>query len=280
MRYGLYLPNFGYCGDARLLADLARDAEAASWDGFFLWDHVRFPHMEPHADPWVAFAAIAMQSERLRFGPMVTPVPRRRPWKLARETVTLDHLSQGRLTFGAGSGILPEEFGPFGEAADPKTRAAMLDEGLELLTALWSGEPVTHHGRYYRVETVAFAPPLQRPRPPIWIAGTWPFKAPFRRAARWDGVFPQHKDFESGALLAPTDIREIIAYVGEHRTSSDPFDVVASGLTQGGGQQADVDAVAPFAEAGATWWLELCFPWAIPVEELRARIRNGPPRVQ
>lgn len=279
MRYGFYLPNFGYCGDARLLGELAHEAEAAGWDGFFLWDHVRFPHQEPHADPWMALAVMAIRTERLRLGPMVTPLARRRPWKLARETVTLDHLSNGRLTFGVGGGILPQEFAAFGDPSDATTRAEMLDEGLALLTALWSGEPVTHEGRHYRAKTEAFAAPVQRPRPPIWVAGTWPYRAPFRRAARWDGVFPIHKNFEAGEIISPADLRDIVTYIGEHRTSADPFDVVASGLTQGGHTQADVDAVAPFQEAGATWWLEFGFPWATPLEDLRVRIKKGPPRV-
>src|SRR5919202_2507053 len=195
MRYGVTVPNFGECCDPRTLADIAREAEAAGWDGFFLWDHVQLMPT-PTVDPWVALTAIALATRRIRIGPMVTPVPRRRPIKLARETVSLDHLSDGRLILGVGIGGGPWEWDYFGEESDLRTRGAMLDEALELLTRIWTGQPVLHEGRFYRVRgdfgpgrpevnpTPLLPRPRQSPRIPIWVAGTWPKKPPFRRAAR------------------------------------------------------------------------------------------------
>ena len=279
MRYGVSTPNFGDYSDPRLLAELAREAEAAGWDGFFLWDHIVWPWHDTVADPWVALAVMAMSTERLRLGPMVTPIPRRHPWKLARETVTLDHLSAGRLLLGVGlGGFQSEEFEAFGEEGDPKVRAAKLDEGLEVLTGLWSGEPFSYSGKHYQVKEVHFIPPpVQQPRIPIWVAGTWPLKAPFRRAARWDGVVPTRRDVDKP--LTPAEIRDIVAYVKEHRTSDAPFDVGHGGQTPGRDAAEDAEIVAPYAEAGVTWWLEARLPWVSPLAEVRERIRKGPPRV-
>jgi len=279
MRYGVSTPNFGDYSDPRLLAELAREAEAAGWDGFFLWDHIVWPWHDTVADPWVALAVMAMSTERLRLGPMVTPIPRRHPWKLARETVTLDRLSGGRLLLGVGlGGFQSEEFEAFGEEGDPKVRAAKLDEGLEVLTGLWSGEPFSYSGKHYQVKKVHFTPPpIQQPRIPIWVAGTWPFKAPFRRAARWDGVVPTSRDVDKS--LTPAEIRDIVTYVKEHRTSDAPFDVAHGGWTPGRDAAEDAEIVAPYAEAGVTWWLEARLPWVSPLAEVRERIRKGPPRV-
>lgn len=186
MKFGIYLPNFGTYGDVRALANLARDAEQSGWDGFYIWDHIAGEHM-PIVDPWVGLAAAALQTERIRIGTTVTPLPRRRPWKLARETVSLDHLSGGRLTLGVGIGLGQAEWNDLGEQTDLKQRGAMLDEGLQVLTGLWSGEPFSFSGQYYQVKEAHFLPkPVQQPRIPIWVGGFWPNKAPFRRAA-WAG---------------------------------------------------------------------------------------------
>src|SRR5947209_17503121 len=149
MRFGVTVPNFGPYFQPRTLAALAAEAEAAGWDGFFLWDHVLFGDM-PAVDPWVALSAIALATERIRLGPLVTPLPRRRPVKLARETVSLDHLSGGRLILGAGNGVLSWELDDLDEEADLRTRAAMLDEALAVLTGLWSGRPFSHQGAHYK----------------------------------------------------------------------------------------------------------------------------------
>lgn len=292
MRYGISIPPFADYSNPRTLAALAREAEAAGWDGFFIWDHMLFGPI-PVVDPWVALTAIALSTERIRIGPMVTPLPRRRPTKLARETVSLDRLSGGRLVLGVGIGESPWEWEYLGEQPDLRVRGAMLNEGLEVLTGLWSGEPFSFNGRHYRVEgelpdgtrRARFLPPaLQSPRIPIWVAGVWPNKPPFRRAARWDGIFPMKK---GGAMPTPDDLREMVAYVEAQRTSAGPFDVVLAGATPGADPAEDAAIVAPYAGAGLTWWVESVDPWRYgwnwdgdwPVEAMNERVRRGPPKV-
>ena len=287
MQYGLYLPNFGPFGDARMLADLASDAETAGWDGFFIWDHIARPLLTEVVDPWIALAAIAMKTSRLRIGALVTPLPRRRPWKVARETVSLDHLSGGRLVFGVGTGSSgggEVEWANFGEEMDAEARAAMLDEGLAVLTGLWSGAPFTFTGRHYRVAESRFLPPaMQAPRIPVWVAGYWPNRPPFRRAARWDGVFPLF------GVEGPDVLPHVLAavrYVRECRTDGAAFDVAhAGGPTPGDDPPRAAAIVQPYEEAGVTWWLERIYPTCFgaewsghwPVDAMRARIQQGPP---
>lgn len=275
MRYALNIPPFAALADARALAELAHEAEDAGWDGFFLWDHI---HAEPGvavADPWVALTAIAMRTERIRLGALVTPVPRRRPWTLAREAATLDQLSGGRLVLGVGIGSDQwfGEYRMFGESQDDRTRAEMLDEGLDVLTGLWSGEPFSYAGRHYTVREACFLPtPVQTPRIPIWVAGIWPHKAPMRRAARWDGVCPGAGE----GFIQPETVREVLAYIRQYRTSDAPFDVTAVGYV---GEKDPAEATAllqAYAEAGVTWWQE-GFWWTDTVELVRERIRQGPP---
>ncbi len=194
MRIGLNMPNFAEFADPAVAVSLAVEAERAGWDGMFIWDHINiFGEMPvPLADPWVLLAAMAQATRKIAIGPMVTPLPRRRPWVLARQTATLDRLSNGRLVMGVGLGLPADtEFAAFGEDPDIRVRAEKLDEGLEILTGLWSGEPFEFSGQHYNVARTRFAPtPVQMPRPPIIVAGTWPRQAPLRRAARWDGYFP------------------------------------------------------------------------------------------
>jgi alkanesulfonate monooxygenase SsuD/methylene tetrahydromethanopterin reductase-like flavin-dependent oxidoreductase (luciferase family) len=283
MHYAIYLPNFGPYGEARALAELARDAEQAGWDGFFLWDHVAgWDH--PVVDPWVALTAVALATQRVRFGTTVTPLPRRRPWKVARETVSLDRLSGGRLTLSVGTGLGAEEWEDLGEEADPRVRGAMLDEALTVLTGLWRGERFSHQGQYYHLKEAHFQPmPLQSPRIPVWVGGFWPNHAPFRRAARWDGVFPL---FETdGDEAATAQLREVVQYVAAQRTGGQPFDVVCTGVTPGADRAEAARIVAQYAEAGANWWLEGIAPYRFgrgfegewPVAALRERVLQGPP---
>jgi alkanesulfonate monooxygenase SsuD/methylene tetrahydromethanopterin reductase-like flavin-dependent oxidoreductase (luciferase family) len=278
MKYALYLPNFGAEHSARALADLALEAEEAGWDGFFLWDHViNEAEGVPLVDVWVALTAIAMNTTRIRLGATVTPLPRRRPWKLARETVTLDHLSKGRLILGVGLGV-PVEYGTFGEDSDKKIRAAKLDEGLEILAGLWKGEPFEHHGQAYQVERTTFRPPsLQQPRIPVWVGGWWPTKAPFRRAARWDGVIPLKLSGDN--LLTPRDVREVRAFILRERTSQDPFDIAIINWTDSANPQKAAEKVARYARAGATWWLESLYNLQDSLADLRRCVRLGPPKM-
>jgi probable F420-dependent oxidoreductase len=270
MRSGLFFPLFDALADPALVARLSAEAEEAGWDGVFTWDNLRYvaPVVDV-ADPWITLAAIAAATERIRLGPMVTPLARRRPVKVARETATLDRLSGGRLTLGVGLGSdrFASEYSMTGEELDDRRRAAMLDESLEILAAAWSGEPVHHHGEHYTVDGVQFLPrPVQRPGIPVWVAGYYGKPRPLRRAARYQGFFPLGADH-------PEQLAEVVADLTERRREAgsnpaEPYDVVVA-LEPG-------DDPAPFAEAGATWWL-VAFPWdAVSIDEVHAVIREGP----
>ena len=289
MHFGINVPAFADFSDPRVLADLAYDAETAGWDGFFIWDAMFFdPTFHPMADPWVSLAAVALRTKQIRIGTMITPIARRRPWKLARETISVDRMSNGRLILGVGLGDPVQwDFGFFDEVTDSKTRAQRLDEGLDILTGLWTGEPFHYEGVQYKVKEVIFRPtPVQLPRIPIWVGGWWPHKAPLRRAARWDGVCPIKRD-ES---ITPDQWRELLAYVQAHRTSNAPFDAVHSGATPGENLIQAAEMVEPYNDAGVTWWIEPIDPWRfgwsfeVPWDPkatvlMRERVRQGPPRL-
>ncbi len=271
MRYGLDVSIVGEYSNPRTLAELAVEAEQAGWDGFFVQDYVT--SNRPIADPWVSLAVIAMRTERVRIGAFMTALPRRRPWKVARETVAVDHLSNGRLILGVGLGFEPLDFAAFGEETDLKIRAEKLDESLAVLTGLWTGETFSFHGKHYHLDTVQFLPrPVQSPRIPVWVAGGWPNRRPFRRAAGWDGIYVMSEKV-NGERATPEDIRESVAYVKKHRVGSNPFDVAFAGKTPSDPEKSG-EIVRPYAEAGITWWLEGI--WG-PLDEMRMRIRNGPP---
>ena len=275
MRFALNVPNFGEYGDAWVLAGLAREAEECGWDGFFVWDHIAWEGAAHYADPWISLAAIAVATRSIRIGPMVTPLPRRRPWKVAHEAATLDRLSEGRLTLGVGLGGREREFRFFNEEPDARRRAAMLDEGLEILTKMWEAEPFAHRGTHYEItEALLTPPPAQRPRIPIWIAGTWPRKKPFLRALRWDGYAPVGK---AGSPLTPEDVREMSGSASDQRGGDEPFDIRITGSTNGESPDEVRRKVARFAEAGATWWDENLSPSGMSLEEARERVRLGPP---
>ncbi len=272
MHFALDLPNFGAYSQPRLLAELAQEAEAAGWDGFFLWDHIGGNWPYPVGDPWIALAAMAMVTDHIKLGTLVTPLPRRRPWKLARETVSLDHLSHGRLILGVGLGSdRAGEYSCFGERGADRQHGAMLDEGLDVLVGLWSGEPFRYHGEYYHIEQARFLPPpVQSPRIPIWVADTWPHKRPLQRAANWDGIVPMAEDHR----LSPEEIRSIVSYVQDRRTRTEPFDV-AFGSPDLDRKQAS-ELLPAYAQAGVTWWLE-CSSWNRSETSVREHIRQGPP---
>jgi alkanesulfonate monooxygenase SsuD/methylene tetrahydromethanopterin reductase-like flavin-dependent oxidoreductase (luciferase family) len=280
LHFGILVPNFGNCcGSPRELAELAVEAENSGWDGFFVFDHISYSNNEhvPLADPWIALAAIAMRTKRMRIGPLVTALARRRPWKLARETVSIDHLSNGRLTLGVGLGDPADvEFTSLGENGEDRIRAAKLDEGLEVLVGLWSGEPFSYLGQHYEVRNVQFLPrPLQSPRIPIWVAGRWPRREPFLRAARWEGVFPL--GLARGSKLNPDEIRQVLSFIRKHRAHTTVYDLVAT--SGDNGHVDDNEMLSAYAAAGATWWMEDVRKWRNSRETLGDRIRQGPPRI-
>ena len=226
MKRAIDVGLFNELADPRVTARLAARAEERGWDGFFVWDHIAYrAPVRAVADPWVALAAVACATSRVRIGALVTPLSRRRVHKVARETVTLDLLSSGRLIFGAGLGSTHNnELEPFGEVTDPRERARLLDQGLDALARYWAGE---------------FEPvPVQQPRPPVWVAGEWPNRRPVRRALRWDGLFPI-------GMPGPEALAELAAEVREARPDGGPFDLIAE-------LPPDTD-LAPWEQAGLTW---------------------------
>lgn len=263
MRQAIFLPPFGELSDAAALAELARRAEGRGWDGMFLWDHVIRRHDEPQdiADVWVAMTAMAMTTERLRFGAMITPLVRRRPQILARQTVTLDRLSGGRLVVGLGLGVdSTGELSRFGELLDERQRGDLLDEGSDLLVRLWSGERVEHRGAYFTADGVRFLPrPLQQPHPPLWLAARGAARRPVRRAARYDGLFAIEVDADALAAMA--------RIVESERGSLDGFDIAV--------RVEDQPDLAAAQRVGATWAMWSPEP-GITVADVEARIDAGP----
>jgi alkanesulfonate monooxygenase SsuD/methylene tetrahydromethanopterin reductase-like flavin-dependent oxidoreductase (luciferase family) len=248
VKRGIFVAPFDELVEPSSLAELAALAEKRGWDGFFLWDHLKhLPPVRAVADPWVALSAIACATERLRIGPMVTPLSRRRIPKLARETVTLDHLSAGRLTLGVGLGSdRTGELEEFGEVVDPRERARLLDQGLDRLSAYWAGE--------------FEPPPVQKPRIPVWVAGRWPKRRPLQRAARWDGFFPIE-------LPGPDALGELTEEIRGLRGAADHFDIVVD-VEPG-------DAIEPWEAVGATWALT-AFESSPRLNEVRDAIDAGP----
>lgn len=267
MRYGFLVST----GDPATAAELAAIAEDSGWDGVFTWDGIAIGDGEIY-DPWIVMAAMAMRTDRVRLGAIVTPPARRRPWKLAREAITLDRLSGGRLVLPVGLGAVEDAgFGTVGEPTDARTRAERLDESLEILSGLWSGEPFAFTGRHYAFGPMTFRPAsVQRPRIPIWVAASLASEWSVGRALRWDGILPQTAD--------PARIGELARRVRAERGDAAPtFEIVVEGTTLPG-NEPDLARVRDLAAAGATWWIES--EWQGPtVDSLRARAAAGPPDV-
>ncbi|TFG15607.1 LLM class flavin-dependent oxidoreductase [Candidatus Thorarchaeota archaeon] len=282
MKFGINVPNFGYFGDIALLTEIAGEVEDAGWGGFFIWDHMLVfdnEGMTDFVDPWIALAAIALSTRKIRLGPLITPIPRRRPWKLARETVSLDHLSKGRLIVGFGIGAPPQrEYEAFGEESDARIRAEKLDEGLKILTGLWSGEEFSHDGVHYQLDEMIFLPrPMQRPRIPIWIGGGWPHQTPFKRAALYDGVAPVNSRWPEKFL--PHHLKDILKIIEDERGSLNDYDIVVCGETSGEGTGQDAEIISSWQESGVTWFLEDIHGLRAEWNVLRERIKKGPPQV-
>jgi alkanesulfonate monooxygenase SsuD/methylene tetrahydromethanopterin reductase-like flavin-dependent oxidoreductase (luciferase family) len=261
VRRGIHIPNFGPFGTASAVAELAATAELAGWDGVFVWDHVvRHEGDFDLVDPWVALAAAAVATERVLIGPLVTPLPRRRPWNVAKSAVSLDRLCGGRMVLGVGSGTpRGPEFSAFGEETALRRRGDMLDEGLTIVRAAWSGEPVHFAGEHYRVDGIRFLPtPVRAGGIPIWAATESVRGRPVRRAAAVDGVFPFG--------LSPGDLPALVDAVGRDRVRGGTYQVVV----------ASKGADAPSWEAaGATWWLRV-LDWEGTFEQARALVTAGP----
>src|ERR671919_554178 len=267
MRSGLWFPLFDELAEPAEAAQLAAEAEEAGWHGVFVWDQLRWREPIRHvADPWITLTAIATATEDVMLGPMVTPLARRRPTKVARETATLDRLSGGRLILGVGLGgdQFAGEFSKTGEQVDDRARGEMLDEALEILTGAWSGEPVTHRGKHYLIDDVRFLPrPVQEPGIPVWVAAFPGNVKPLRRAARYQGFFPVILPNVDEFARAVSTVREL------REDSTTPYEIAVA-LPPG-------SDVAPYAEAGATWWMTAIEPGAS-VDEVRGVVREGPVR--
>jgi alkanesulfonate monooxygenase SsuD/methylene tetrahydromethanopterin reductase-like flavin-dependent oxidoreductase (luciferase family) len=279
MQYGIEIGAAGACGDPRSLAELAHIAEDAGWDGFFLEDYIVYWNNGPTYDPWIALAAIALNTSRIRLGALVTPLARRRPWKVARETVTLDHLSHGRLILGVGLGHQEAtDLRNFGEVLDNRQRGRILDEALDVLLGLWSGEPFRYTGQHFHVEEVTFLPrPVQTPRIPIWIGGGYPNAGPLRRAPRCDGaVLYRQPQGEGWTDMTPEDVRSLRAQVASQRDPAAPYDIAIGGRTRNPNWEQERDYIRSIA-AGATWWMEAIEPGEL--EGVRALIARGPLRI-
>lgn len=268
MRHGLFLPPFDGLANPELLVRLAIDAERSGWDGFFLWDHLKYgSRVRDILDPYICLTAIAAATSTIELGVMVTPLARRRPAVVARQAVTLDHVAHGRLILGFGLGDdYVGELSSFRDEVDVKVRGQMLSEGLEVLTDLLSGEPVAHDGPFYQATDVRYLPVAARPRGiPIWLAARWPNSAPLRRAAKYQGVFVI-------GLTDPADVKELRQRLGDVGADLERFDVVVLG--------AIGDDPSTWEEAGATWRLAQIGPFELDYSAARKVVLAGPPRAE
>jgi len=268
-----------FYASARSTANLAQIAEASGWDGIFLGDAI-WTH-----DPMVALSAAAMVTSRIRLGTMVIPVPLRRPWKLASESLALDHLSNGRLTLGLGAGAVWMGWQAFpDEPTDTKVRAGMLDETIDILTLLYQCKPFDYSGQHYHLKLTQLdemhypKKPVQQPRIPLWVPGIWPRMKSMQRILKCDGLLPQKMnskgEFEE---VTPDDLRQMKAYIDLNRTLTTPFDIVTEGKTGGLDRVQAHAKIQEWEQAGATWWVESL--WEATEDQAAARLRQGPPRI-
>lgn len=287
MQYGLSLPNGGVCGDARVLAELGCLAEEAGWDGVFVEDYIvhQSDGAVPTCDPWIALTAMAVGTKHIRLGTSVTPLNRRRPWKVAREALALDQLSNGRFILGVGSGDGGEAgFSRVNEVRDAKERARMLDEALDIIVGLWSGKPFSYEGQYYQVREMTFLPtPVQKPRIPIMVGGGWPLKGPSLRAAHYEGccLYKQHKPGEEDSDWTPEEVHKLKKFIESHRSEEQrgkPYEIKLGGRSRSEDWEQDRALMKSLAEAGVTWWVE--YIPAGELETMREGVLRGPLRIE
>ena len=285
MKFALNVPNCGNgddYADPGVIAEVAHEAEVAGWDGFFTWDHIGDKWAEEVHEPWILLTAAAMRTQRIKLGTLVTPIPRRRPWKLAREIVTLDHLSAGRVILGVGTGV-SIEYSSYHEPSDNHIHGEMLDEGLEVLTLLQSGKYIDYEGKHYQLSHVRHLPrPVQQPHIPIWVGGVWPNKKPMQRAAHWDGAFPIGKRLSLLEQMSPEEEEACLHFIRAQQIperATQPFDMVHWCILSGKDRTADVALVELYAAVGVTWWVEKLFPERGTLQHLRTYIRQGPPKL-
>lgn len=277
MKFGFVLPK----GDARIAAEFALQAEQSGWDGFFVWEPVW------GIDAWISLTAAAMVTEHIKLGTMLTPLSRMRPWKLASETATLDNLSKGRVILAVGLGAIDTGFEDFDEITDLKTRAELLDEGLEILTNLWTGVPFGHAGKHYQVEITekTFQPPpapVQKPRIPIWVVGAWPSTKSMNRVLHYDGLLPAVLGEDGKVrldMVTPNEINGMKQFINAGRDQATPFDIIVEGQTPGDDPQKAGAIVSSYRDVGVTWWIEAL--WEIQeTEDVLTRIKQGPPPME
>ncbi|MGH9126928.1 MAG: LLM class flavin-dependent oxidoreductase [Acidimicrobiales bacterium] len=271
MRYGMILPG----GTPGQQVEQAVLAEECGWDGVFVFDTAY------GVDAWSLLAAMAVRTHRVRLGTMLTPLPFRRPWKLASQVVTVDQLSDGRAILVVGIGALGPELPATGEVSGVRERAERLDDGIDLMRALWAGA-TNYQGRYYQYgiednDIVSAAQPVQQPIP-IWVVGVWPRPRSMRRVLRCEGVIPQYQVEEREATA--DDLQALGSWLRDNGAAAG-FDVIAEGKTPADDKAAAAEQVAPWAGAGATWWLEN--NWGSPAHspermaQVTARLKAGPP---
>ena len=278
MRYGLSVMNMGDLADARRVADLARAAEAAVWDAFLVWDHLAFAWGVPSGDAWTLVTAAALATERILVGTDVAVVARERPLPFAHRVATLDRLSGGRVVLGVGIGGASDEYRKAGEPVDLRARAALTDETLGVVRALLGGETVSHAGPTLTVADVTLAPlPVASPVP-VWVGGQ--SAGAVRRAARFDGWIPYAIDQEGNPELTPDEVRAHVTAIAGLRAGAGLADAPFAIGWHGETPSPDAgELVTPWADAGATWWLESIHGFRGSTADIEARVAAGPPRI-
>jgi len=279
MKFGFVFPK----ADIFQAIEFAKLAEEAKWDAFFVWEPTY------GIDAWMTLAAIAVKTKKIRLGTLLSPPSRMRPWKLASETITLDVLSSGRITLCVGLGAIDTGFEELGEEIDRKTRAELLDEGLDIMNGLWRWNLTNYDGKHYKIKNLKnceffnrHPPPnlIQNPRIPIWVVGAWPWNKSMQRALKYDGLIPTLKNKQGKfEKVAPEHIREMRDYIKKNRQANSPFDIIVEGETPGNDPHSAESIIKPYADAGATWWIES--NWTTPdLSKIKARVKEGPPSLK